>query len=78
MELTISNETNPEFSFMETIFLKVSSLLMPWVILGAIPRFQFGYWGQIEGQIVLTHIICSLLAINIFSTIYSGKILIIN
>ena len=73
MESTISNETNPEFSFMETIFLKVSSLLMPWGILGAIPRFQFGYWGQIEGQIVLTHIICSLLAINILVVLFRHK-----
>ena len=46
---------------------------MPWVILGAIPRFQFGYWGQIEGQIVLTHIICSLLTINILVVLFRHK-----
>ena len=73
MESVISEKTNPEFYFMETLFLKVSSLLMPWVILGAIPRFQFGYWGQIEGQIVLLHIICSLLAINILVVLFRHK-----
>jgi len=73
MEPVISENTNPKFNFMETIFLKVSSLVMPWIILGAIPRFQFGYWGQIEGQIVITHMICSLLAINILVILFRHK-----
>ena len=64
MDNIISKNTGFSFHFLEVIILRISSVILPLLIFGAIPKIQFGYWGQIEGQIVFVHMICAIVAIN--------------
>ena len=60
-------------NFLEMAFPMLAAFLLPWVIIFAIPKFQFGYYGQIEGQITLMHLICSILIVNLYIIVYRDR-----
>ena len=47
------------------MFLKVLGIILPWVIIMASPQFHIGYWGQVEGMIVVTYFLSALTSLLI-------------
>ena len=51
------------YNRIENIILIVISIIFPWSIMSATPQLQIGYWGQVEGMIVFSHLISAIVAI---------------
>ena len=61
-----ANNDKPNLHFLEMCLPKLFAFLLPWIIVFAIPKLHFGYYGQIEGQITLMHLFCGILAVNLY------------
>ena len=67
------NRDNLNLGFFEMAFPRLAAFFLPWIIIFAIPKLQFGFYGQIEGQITFLHAICSILLVNLYIIFFRNR-----
>ena len=60
-------------SYIVNILITFIAMLLPWSIMFATPQLHIGYWGQVEGMIVINHFATAIIAVLLIRIIVLNK-----